>query len=227
MLRFLFKHLCIFCDDLTNRKLDLCVGCEKDLPFLENCCIKCAQKLPADQMICGSCLNDFSNITTKVLFEYQIPVDQIILNFKFHDGLIKGNVLSVLFAEHLDVQYKNEIKPELIIPVPLHKSRLRKRGYNQALEIARPIAKRLNIPIDKCSVIRSKSTKAQATLPLKERKQNIKNAFQIKKNLEARYVAIVDDVITTGNTVKELCKVLQKAGVVKIDIWCLAKSQFG
>jgi predicted amidophosphoribosyltransferase len=154
MLSFLFKYICIFCDDLTGRKLDLCVGCEKDLPFLENCCAKCAQKLPAGQMVCGSCLNNFSNITTKALFEYQIPVDQIILNFKFHDGLIKGNVLSVLFAEHLYVQYKNEIKPELIIPVPLHKSRLRKRGYNQALEIARPIAKKLNIPIDKFSVIR-------------------------------------------------------------------------
>jgi len=114
-------------------------------------------------------------------------------------------------------------RPDVIIPVPLHVSRLRDRGYNQALELARPIANRLNIPIDYQSCVRIRETAAQADLPAKLRRSNVKGAFQIHK-LDAEYVAIIDDVMTTGYTVAELSRQARNAGVKKIDIWTCARA---
>ena len=224
---FLCKHTCIFCDSLSHRKLDLCLACERDLPVLQNYCKRCAETLPEGQKICGSCLSDLSmQIETTALFNYSSPIDQLIINLKFRNNLIGARILGELLGNHLYDQYQNKIKPEVIIPVPLHSIRLRERGYNQALELSRPISKKLNIPIDKFSIKRVKNTAAQAVLSAKERQQNIKQAFGIDENFKYDYVAIIDDVVTTGNTVNELCKVLCSAGVSRIDIWCCAKRQF-
>ena len=224
---FLCKHTCIFCDSLSHRKLDLCLACERDLPVLQNYCKRCAETLPEGQKICGSCLSDLSmQIETTALFNYSSPIDQLIINLKFRNNLIGARILGELLANHLHDQYQNKSKPEIIIPVPLYSARLRERGYNQALELSRPISKKLNIPIDKFSVKRVKNTAAQVTLSAKERQQNIKQAFSVDKKFKYNYAAIIDDVITTGNTVNELCKVLYGAGVSRIDIWCCAKSQF-
>jgi ComF family protein len=226
-MNFLFPSSCVFCNDLSSRKLDLCVACENDLPFLKNYCICCAQPLPEEQTICGSCLNNqLTFVRTFVLFHYQAPIDQLILGLKFSNRLINAKVLGDLLANYLDDQYRTRSKPEIIIPVPLHSARLRERGYNQALELARPIAKKLKISIDKSIVTRIKNTAAQALLPAKERKQNIKRAFSVTKMKNYKHVAIIDDVITTGNTIIELSKTLHQAGIEKIDIWCCAKAHF-
>ena len=127
-------------------------------------------------------------------------------------------------ADYLEKCYSKKNKPQLIIPVPLHKKRLRERGYNQALELARPIEKRLQIPVDKYSCVRVKQTAAQSLLPFDERQSNVRQAFAIRKPLAVKYVAIFDDILTTGSTVKELSQVLRKAGVTKIDVWCCAKT---
>lgn len=225
MLSFLCKHTCVFCDASTNRKLDLCCACEHDLPFLQNSCVRCARPLPVGKKICGSCLNSSPcNINTTALFQYQSPIDQLILNLKFRDNLVSAKVLGELLGDHLSNQYLDEIRPEIIIPMPLHPMRLRERGYNQALELARPIARKLNIPIDKFSVQRIKNTTAQAKLSAKEREQNVKRAFEVTGSFKAKHVAVIDDVITTGNTVAELCNALHRSGVNKIDVWCCAKA---
>lgn len=226
MMSFICKYTCIFCKALTNRNIDLCESCEQDLPIIKNCCVSCGKVLGVDQRECGFCLkNGLNNIKTKVFFDYKPPIDQIILNFKFQNNLVGGRVLSELLANHIDKQCCDRVKPEVIIPVPLHPKRLRVRGYNQALEISKSISRKLNIPIDKFSIIRKKNTKAQATLSLKERKNNLKGAFSNARKIHYKHVAIVDDVITTGNTVRELCKLLKRLGVEQIDVWCLAKRQ--
>jgi ComF family protein len=225
MIDFLLKHTCIFCDDLSHRKIDLCFACEQNLPVLQNYCLRCAEPLPAGQGICGACLGDpLLAVKTTALFNYQAPVDKLITNLKFGNNLIGAKILGELLADHLAEQYQNKSKPEVIIPVPLHPGRLRERGYNQALELSRPIAKKLQIPIDKYSVKRMKNTPPQAKLPAKERRENIKHAFAVVKDFSYTYVAVVDDVITTGSTVGEVCKALYKAGVRKVDIWCGAKN---
>lgn len=119
---------------------------------------------------------------------------------------------------------RRAIKPEVIIPVPLHKARLRERGYNQALELARPVAHILQIPIDKHCCQRVKNTQAQSLLRAKERKQNIRGAFVVAETLSYKHVAVIDDVITTGYTIREFCGKLRCAGVQRIDVWSCAKT---
>jgi len=116
--------------------------------------------------------------------------------------------------------------PEAIIPVPLFPSRLRSRGYNQALELARPIANQLDIPIDYKSCTRTRETVMQSDLPAKLRRRNVKGAFQTR-SIDADYVAIIDDVMTTGYTVDELARVVRSSGVKKIDIWICARASPG
>lgn len=115
-------------------------------------------------------------------------------------------------------------RPELILPVPLHVSRLRERGYNQALEIARPLAQALNRPIAMRTCERVRATSPQAGLHANARRRNVRGAFQVKRPLRVRHVAIVDDVVTTGQTATELARALRRAGAVRVDLWAVART---
>ena len=202
ILQYLMPATCILCGMPSKRQQDLCADCEADLPWIES-------PLPNN---------------TITLFHYQEPINHLITALKFHSKLISAKILGELMAKKLALHYQHHELPELIIPVPLHKKRLRERGFNQALELARPIAKMLNIPIDFNSCIRIKHTAAQSLMPAKQRTKNIHNAFTLHKNLTNKHIAIIDDVITTGNTVNELSKILYKANIEKIDIWSCAKT---
>ena len=108
--------------------------------------------------------------------------------------------------------------------MPLHNTRLRERGYNQALELARPIAKRLAIPLHTHLLQRHKTTLAQARLSLTDRARNVENAFTIKANIRGCHVSLVDDVTTTGHTLRSASAALKQAGAKRVDIWCAAKA---
>lgn len=125
-------------------------------------------------------------------------------------------------AHALEERYSHAFKPQCIIPVPLHKERLKKRGYNQALELARPISKHLHIPLLKQATERIKPTLPQTEVPLKKRPSNVKNAFAYPDPLPS-YVAVVDDVYTTGHTLRAFCAGLKAHGVERIDPWICAR----
>jgi len=149
-----------------------------------------------------------------------------VMQLKFNHLLMNGRILGELLAENIEQKwYLQQPLPTRIIPIPLHSSRLKDRGFNQALEIARPIAQRLNIQIDQTSCQRQKFTVAQATLPATERQANIKNAFQMKGDFSGQHIAVLDDVITTGFTVSEFCRMLKKHGARRIDVWCCARAE--
>jgi ComF family protein len=114
--------------------------------------------------------------------------------------------------------------PDCLIPVPLHPTRLRQRGYNQALEIARPIAARLKIPLEVHAVRRIRATPAQALLPLRERARNVRGAFFARTRFDGRRVAIVDDVMTSGHTANSLAQCLRRAGAEDIEVWVVARA---
>ena len=114
--------------------------------------------------------------------------------------------------------------PDLIIPVPLHKKRLRERGFNQALMLAKPLAKQLKTQCSYSHCIRSRYTIPQADLPASRRKSNVKNAFEIKKDVRGKHIALLDDVVTTGNTATEITRSLLAAGAQRVDVWCLSKT---
>lgn len=201
----------------------MCSGCAGELPYNAAACARCALPLPNPAKLCGQCLQAPPSYDSAVsLFRYAYPADHLILRLKFQAQLHLARTLGELLAQHL----KREIQtmPELIIPVPLHRTRLRERGFNQALEIARPIARGLGIPVDYKSCERVRKTPAQSLLPAAERRKNIKGAFRVTRPIAARHVAILDDVMTTGHTVQELAVTLRKAGVERIDVWVVART---
>lgn len=198
-------HTCLLCHEFTHKKLALCDDCEKILPHTDD--------------IQNPAFNK-----TIILFDYLFPIDKLITRLKFQHHLINASLFGQLLCNKINQSYHNQDLPSLLIPVPLHKKRLQERGFNQALEIAKPISKKLKISIDKKSCYRIRHTTAQSGLSQSDRLKNLTNAFEIKKNITANHVALIDDVITTGQTLKELAKQLRKNGVDKIDVWCCAKT---
>ncbi len=115
-------------------------------------------------------------------------------------------------------------KIDLIVPMPMHPTRLKERGFNQALEIARLISKNMHIKLDNACCQRIKHTQAQASLPLKERIKNLRGAFACQQNLQGFNIAILDDVMTTGTSLNELAKTLKHAGAAHIECWVIART---
>jgi ComF family protein len=235
MLRYIKKisawalpHVCIFCKNLSGRDQDLCQTCLQDLPFLRYGCMRCATPLPfsPQPLLCGQCLQTNSVFEQiHALFLYQAPLTKLILDLKFQHVLTHAKLLGELLAEKIaQDRYQAKPLPAAIIPVPLHDQRLKERGFNQAVEIAKPVAKKLHLPLLTQGFIRSKHTTAQAQLPAKQRKQNIHGAFMIEHDLKGQPIAVVDDVITTGSTINEFCRVLKKHGAGKIEVWCCARA---
>lgn len=117
---------------------------------------------------------------------------------------------------------QNEIN--LIMPMPMHQNRLKERGFNQALEIAKLLSKTFAIKLDYTSCQRTKHTPPQASLNLKERIKNIKGAFSCQQNLQHLNIAIIDDVMTTGASLNELAKTLKQAGAAHVECWVMART---
>jgi ComF family protein len=221
----LFPTLCALCggDGLLGR--ELCRGCMGDLPGIEISCYQCGAPLPVTGL-CGRCQRHPPAFTrTVAVYHYRPPVDGLLKRLKFGGDLHLARLLGGLMAEHL--LRSDVVLPEVVIPVPLHARRLRARGFNQALELARPIAARLAIPLDWRHVIRVRATDPQSDLPAKLRSRNVKGAFSVMGGFAARRVAIVDDVMTTGHTVNELALTLRRTGVTDISVWTCARAVFG
>ena len=115
-------------------------------------------------------------------------------------------------------------RPEMLVPVPLHPHRLRTRGYNQALELARPVARRLALPLQVRAARRQRDTAAQSGLGAVARRRNVRGAFAVDAAVAGRRVALVDDVVTTGHTVRELARAVVAAGAERVEVWCLARA---
>ena len=217
---------CILCGLPSGRAADICVECEAELPWIMNACYCCGQELDNFENICGCCLRKKPAFDRTIApFHYQTPIDNFITTLKFGNKLIYAKILGELMISKLTCHYQElHLWPEIIIPVPLHHKRLCERGFNQSLEITRPISKKLKIPIDFKSCYRTENTKAQTQISCKERQKNLINAFAVKRDFHAKHIAIIDDVMTTGSTMGELSKILRQHGVQIIDIWCCART---
>jgi ComF family protein len=154
---------------------------------------------------------------------YSDPVDQMIAGLKFHHDLVFARVLGMLFVRErlrLDLPL-----PECIVPLPLHDQRYRERGFNQALEIARHIAPRLQLPINTQLLRRHRSTSAQSELEAEQRAHNVADAFRANRDRQMpRHVALLDDVVTTGHTVAAAAKALKAAGCRRVEVWACARA---
>lgn len=221
--KILFPPVCPLCDAMTVEPL-LCNYCYQELSLINKACTICAIPI-IHANICGACLKQkpfFDTLICPCL--YKNPLTHIIHQFKYSKKLYFARILSQLLLEKLCAQNNFKL-PDCIIPVPLHRSRQRERGFNQSVEIAKPIAKYLNIHLDSTSIIRHKKTQSQSQLNAKQRIRNIVNAFSCRKTIDYQHVAVIDDVVTSGQTVNELSKLLRKYGVKTIQIWCVARTE--
>jgi len=219
----LVPAVCVLCGAAGADGLDLCAGCRRDLPRLGGGCARCALPLTdAGEALCGACQRRppaFERCLS--LFEYQAPVDHLLLGLKFHSRLEMARLLGQLMARWL--AQACESRPDLLVPVPLHPRRLRQRGFNQALELARPIARRLGLSLDAQCCRRVRSTAPQVELPRRQRLKNLGGAFEVSGPVSGR-VVIVDDVMTTGSTADELARCLLAAGASAVEVWVCARA---
>jgi ComF family protein len=155
-----------------------------------------------------------------VPFVYAWPLDGLETRFKFSGSLVAGRVLAECWLD----TGQPPTTPELLLPVPLHTSRLRARGYNQAIELARVLSRRLGIPMRHDVLVRRIRTQAQTELDATTRAHNVRGAFVVRHAPTQRHVALVDDVMTTGATLGECARVLLDAGVERVDVWALART---
>jgi len=119
----------------------------------------------------------------------------------------------------------DEARPDVIIPMPLHNRRLKQRGFNQSQLLIEPIAKALQIPLDLKSCRRILDTQHQTGKSARHRQRNIKHAFKFINRKNYKHVVIFDDVVTTGSSVSELSRELKQAGVIRVDVWSLARAE--
>ena len=223
---WLLPRLCPACGDRAGTGRELCPGCERSLPILQHACPRCAipYEHPDNHGECGTCQKHPPAFARAfALYRYAPPVDHFIRELKFHQQLGLARLLGEQLARRLLTETP---RPDLIIPVPLHRARLRERGYNQALEIARPVARALGLPLDFRSLVRVRATAPQTGMTVKARRKNLRGAFALRDDAAVRnlHVALVDDVMTTGSTVQAAAQYLRASGAMEVDIWVIARA---
>lgn len=219
--RWLWPSRCLLCDALAQGRRDVCTPCAAALPWNRMACLRCALPLPASANACGQCLRKPPPLVqTHATFVYGFPLDRLLPRFKFHDGLAAGRLLS----EWMHDACSTLDRPGALIPVPLHRARLRQRGYDQALELARPLATSMQLALRDDLLLRTRHTQPQSRLGALQRRRNLRGAFVVREDIALpRHVVLIDDVMTTGATLHAAAKTLLRAGVERVDAWVCAR----
>jgi ComF family protein len=216
----LFPPHCLLCRARISDNAGICPGCRHSLPRLGHACPQCAAPCAGGEL-CGRCQRRPPAFdTTLAALPYLPPIAQLIHQLKYHRRLDCAQLLGLLLGDA--VESTAAPLPELLVPVPLHPARLRRRGYNQALEIARPLSRRFGIPLAAGAARRLRPTPPQTELAPRSRRRNVHGAFAA--DLNAAHVAVVDDVMTTGSTVDALAHALRRAGAGKVEVWVVARA---
>jgi ComF family protein len=211
----LFGGTCYLCRG-TAREL-LCQQCLEDLPRLADArCPRCALASPGGAL-CGRCLAEPPAFdATIAALAYAFPADALVHALKFRGELALAGFFGKILAGRID----NE-RVDCVVPVPLSPARLRSRGYNQAVELARALGRKVDL--DLC--VRERDAAPQMELPYAERRKNIRGAFRCTRALDGETVAVVDDVMTTGATLDEIASVLKNAGARRVVNWIVARTE--
>jgi ComF family protein len=213
-------HHCVLCGASTLNRL-LCAGCDADLPhYGAPACPACA--LPAQGgNLCGACLRHPPAFDrTLAAFSYRFPIDRLLHAFKYSGNLALIEVLAKPLARFA----AEHPKPDLLLPMPLHPERLKERGFNQSLEIAKTISRWLDIPLMAEACRRTRDTPSQAGLKWKERRRNVRGAFASDLDLAGKRIAVLDDVMTTGATLNEVSRILKGRGAAEVSAWVVART---
>jgi len=223
MMDLLLPPACLLCGQLLPTDPEeqfFCHGCLAAMVPLQpghcRCCVQPFQTSISNHL-CGTCLKrppSFSIVHAAGL--YQGSLKEAVHKLKYRNQLTLAKPLGQLLGNC--VAAAESFAPDFIIPVPLHPSRLRQRGYNQALEVARPIAQQLAAPLVTTLLQRSRNTPQQQGLSAIERRSNLRNAFTLSSEAQALRILLVDDVMTTGETVRECCRTLISGGASEVQV---------
>lgn len=218
LLQRVFPPRCLLCGDPGYEGLALCAGCDADLPRIGAGCRRCGAPLPATGAglppltVCGACLwRPPPYVAIHVPFRYAPPVDWLVWRLKFHADLAAGRLLGELLARELAARVD---AVEVVLPVPLHPRRLDERGFNQAAELARPLARRLGARLAPTALARGGSTVPQMELSARRRRANVRGAFAAVPRFTATRVLLVDDVVTTASTLRAATRALTRVETV-------------
>jgi ComF family protein len=206
---FLAPPRCVLCEEPgLPGPIDLCAACLAELPRTD----------PGDEFQSRA----FELVCCPWRFEF--PIDALVRALKFHGERAYARLLGTLLAR--ERAQCAALLPDLIVPVPLHATRLRERGYNQAAELARFAARELALPLDRGLLLRPRSTRGQTGLGARARTLNVAGAFATTRALPgAPRLALVDDVVTTGSTVLAAAAALRAAGAGPVELWVVARAR--
>ena len=198
----------------------MCTGCRGDLPWHRRaCCPQCALPTPAGE-VCGRCLKRAPAYDrTVAALRYGFPLDRLIPRLKYRGRLSVVPLLGACLADAV----AGGVQPDRLVPMPLHPARIRERGFNHATEIARVVARRLDLPLDTASCLRVRDTPPQKGLGHGARRRNLAGAFDCVGDVKGLHVALVDDVMTTGSSLDELARTLKRAGAREVSCWVVAR----
>jgi ComF family protein len=215
-------HQCSLCLSPSNHYL--CFACQSALPRINHACRTCGLPLDQNQGACGDCLTHPKPYTHTICsYVYDHPVDYLLKQFKDHRPLVLAQFLLPSLLTQLTEHYRERAWPELLIPIPIHWTKLLRRGFNQAQVLSQQLTQHTSIPTQ-LLLKRPLRLHDQKALRRQQRLKNLKRAFVCDGNLEGRHVAVIDDVITTCSTVMCATEALQRAGAGQVDVWALART---
>jgi ComF family protein len=213
---------CLVCEEACEtRSHGLCAACRLALPWNHVACLRCGLPLPLPADACGHCQRRPPPLAeTRAVFRYEAPLDRLLPRLKFHNDLAAGRLLGRLMAEALT----DAERPEALIPLPLHRARLRSRGFDQTLELAKPLARALHLPLIDDVLVRVRETAPQSRLDAAARRRNLRRAFAVRDGaILPTHVVLIDDVMTTGATLHAAADALVRAGAIRVDAWVCAR----
>lgn len=210
----LYPPCCPICGKIISQGFFVCPSCRKELPWIRgSICLICGRNVPEGEPLCGDCLDrahDFDICRAMCLYDDRMR--QVLSELKYHHRRDIGTALGKLLAE-----YGRELvrawEIDMIVPVPVHKSRLKKRGYNQAAVVAGECARLWQLPVNERAVVRKRKTKAMKELDRRERADSLRQAFESGPSpVMGRRVLVIDDIYTTGSTLDAVSHVLKENG---------------
>lgn len=219
----LLPRCCLLCG--TASEAALCPGCAADLPRLEApVCPLCAVPLAQEAPLCAACLQTPPAFAaTHASLRYALPIDRLVQQLKFGGRQPSHRLASVDFFAALMLAHA-PAEGDVLMPVPLAPARLAERGFNQALELARPLAAALRLPLDIASLLRPRDAVPQSRLPWRVRARNVRGAFACRTDLSGKTIVVVDDVMTSGATLDAVARVLRDHGAVRVVNWVAARA---
>lgn len=221
----LMPATCVFCGTRPQRHtVPICNGCYADLPWIERACPRCANPVASElpgNVCCVACQQQPPPFFATVApLSYDFPVDAAIKAMKFKRRLFYAPAFAhVLF----DALMRLPTDIDGLLPVPLHWRRQALRGFNQAAEISRPLRRKTGLPLVS-NVRRSRATPYQSGLNAAHRQRNLAGAFSVRGAVRSRHVLIIDDVVTTGETCRQLAHKLLDAGAERVSVLAIARA---